>query len=134
GVFVLDIDKGHADGADGFATLEEYGWDLPATRTHTTQSGGAHMFFKVPDGVTIRNSAGKLGPGLDIRGVGGYIIDWSAEGLPVEHGDTIADAPACLLDRLKEIGGIVRSDALPTQRQIIVPPPLVDNDDLSAGI
>lgn len=134
GFFVLDIDKGHADGADGFATINQYGWDLPETRTHATQSGGAHMFFKVPDGITIRNSAGKLGPGLDVRGDGGYVIDWSAEGLSVEHGDTIADAPACLLDRLKEIGSVVPAGALPAQSQIIVPPGLLDNDDLSAGI
>jgi len=28
----------------------------------------------VPDGVDIRNSAGRLGPGLDIRARGGYVV------------------------------------------------------------
>jgi hypothetical protein len=32
------------------------------------------LFFVYPKGQDIRNSAGKLGPGLDIRGAGGYVI------------------------------------------------------------
>lgn len=33
-----------------------------------------HFFFEYPHGVEIRNSAGKLGPGLDVRGEGGYVL------------------------------------------------------------
>src|SRR5690606_20759214 len=48
GIFVLDIDRGHADGADGFATLAKLGLSLPPTRTHHTKSGGVHMLLKAP--------------------------------------------------------------------------------------
>lgn len=38
-------------------------------------SGSIHYYWRMPDGVTIRNDAGtKLGPGIDIRGVGGMVI------------------------------------------------------------
>jgi putative DNA primase/helicase len=99
-LLVLDIDVGHASGADGFATLEEKGWKLPTTRQHKTRSGGAHVCLRVPDGMVIPSSAGKLGPGLDIRAEGGYIIRWDAEGFSVENAGTIAPVPQYLLDAL----------------------------------
>ena len=73
GLFVLDVDPAK----DGFATLEHlqdtYG-RLPETVTCRSGGGGLHLYFAYPLYVTIRNSAGKLGSGLDIRGEGGYIV------------------------------------------------------------
>jgi KaiC/GvpD/RAD55 family RecA-like ATPase len=72
GVVVLDVDAGHG-GYDSLADLiAQYG-KLPETPISKTGSGGEHIFFKHP-GVEIRNSAGKLGQGLDIRGDGGYVV------------------------------------------------------------
>lgn len=72
GIVVLDVDADH----EGFESLAElainYG-ALPETPTSKTGSGGRHIFFKHP-GVEVRNSAGKLGRGLDIRGDGGYVV------------------------------------------------------------
>jgi len=72
GIVVLDIDRDH----DGFFSLAdlilEHG-QLPQTPTVKTGNGGEHVYFKHP-GIEIRNSAGKLGPGLDIRGDGGYVV------------------------------------------------------------
>lgn len=107
--FVLDIDRGHADGADGFATLKDNGWVLPTTRIHHTPSGGVHAFFRVPEGMAIKSSAGKIGPGLDIRGDGAYVVRWDVQGNKVENSKTIADTPSFLLTRLGEIGSIVRT-------------------------
>jgi len=39
----------------------------------TTPSGGAHLYFQALDRV-LRNSAGRLGPLIDIRAVGGYVV------------------------------------------------------------
>lgn len=72
GVFVLDVDPGHGGDASLATLQEEYG-ELPATLTQQTGSGGQHFFFNHPGGA-VPNSAGKIGPGLDIRGDGGYII------------------------------------------------------------
>ena len=36
---------------------------------------GYHLFFKMPeDGSDIRNSAGKVAKGIDVRGTGGYVV------------------------------------------------------------
>jgi len=73
GLLVLDVDASH----DGYETLEQlqdkYGI-LPDTPTVLTGSGGRHIYFRLPEGGTVRNSAGKLGPGLDVRGDGGYVV------------------------------------------------------------
>lgn len=70
GLLVLDVD-GDA-GADSLHDLERRHGKLPQTVTVRTGGGGAHYYFTVP--WPVRNSAGKLGPGLDVRGDGGYVI------------------------------------------------------------
>lgn len=88
GILVLDVDvKGN-----GFETLKNY--PVPATLCQRTPSGGAHFIFKYPtDGHHYGNRV-KFLPGLDSRGVGGYIIWYGAD--PA----AIADAPAWLLEQL----------------------------------
>jgi hypothetical protein len=98
-VFVLDV-----DGLDAEASLrklqQEYG-ALPETVESITPRG-RHLFFKCENGA-VRNSAGAIAPGLDIRGDGGYVVlppsmhpsgrcyAWS-----VDSADHFADAPAWL--------------------------------------
>ena len=76
GIWVLDIDiGGAADGEASLAELEAHHGPLPATIQSITPSGGRHLFWKWPvDGSEIRNSAGRVGPGLDVRGEGGSIV------------------------------------------------------------
>jgi Bifunctional DNA primase/polymerase, N-terminal/Primase C terminal 1 (PriCT-1) len=68
-ILALDVDQ-----PTGLDALEAEHGELPATRTHSTGSGGMHYLFAYPADVEIRNSAGKLAEGLDVRGEGGYII------------------------------------------------------------
>jgi len=84
GFDVLDIDPRHG----GNEWLEANSNLLPVTRTHRTVSGGYHLIFNHCDG--IRNSAGKIAPGIDIRGDGGYIIWWPTAELEVTNSDIIA--------------------------------------------
>ena len=69
-VFVLDV-----DGLDAEASLrkleEQYG-SIPETVESITPRG-RHLFFKCENGA-VRNSAGAIAPGLDIRGDGGYVV------------------------------------------------------------
>jgi hypothetical protein len=70
---VLDVDI-KDDRANGYDSLEELGLSiLPDTPLAHTPSGGLHVHFD-PGEREIRCSAGKLGPGLDVRGDGGSII------------------------------------------------------------
>jgi Bifunctional DNA primase/polymerase, N-terminal len=46
----------------------------PRSRLRRALGGGIHIFFRYPRDTQIRNSAGLLGPGLDVRGEGGYVV------------------------------------------------------------
>jgi Bifunctional DNA primase/polymerase, N-terminal/Protein of unknown function (DUF3631) len=71
-LIVLDEDIGHG-GAESLASLERQHGPLPATMIVNSGGGGHHFYFR-RNGTEIRNSAGVLGPGLDIRGDGGFIV------------------------------------------------------------
>jgi hypothetical protein len=96
GFFVLDLDC--KNGAQGLEWLAAHEARLPQTRRHRTRSGGVHLLFAMPAGRTIRNSASRVGPGVDVRGSGGYIIAPPSDGYDVVDHAIIADAPAWLLD------------------------------------
>ncbi|EDY46851.1 bifunctional DNA primase/polymerase [Streptomyces sp. SPB074] len=72
----LDLDTKH--GADPLRALvllgARHGFVLPVTLRVATPSGGAHLWFSAPAGRTVRNSAGRLAPGIDVRGAGGYLV------------------------------------------------------------
>ena len=73
GVVVLNVDVKDPR-RNGFDSLAERGLvPLPDTPLAHTQSGGLHIYFPAGEH-EIRNSAGRLGPGLDVRGDGGYVI------------------------------------------------------------
>ena len=91
GIDVLDIDPRHG----GDTWLQTVWDDLPTTRMHKTQSGGMHLVFR--HAARVKNSAGKIAPGVDVRGDGGYIAYWPAVGLEVQNPATLADWPAWLL-------------------------------------
>src|SRR5512138_695657 len=64
GVFALDVDAGHGGKETLAAHIAKHG-NLPQTPTSNTGGGGNHYLFIYPPNVEIRNSAGKLGNGLD---------------------------------------------------------------------
>lgn len=84
----LDIDR--KNGVDGCATLNrlaaKHGFGIPRTMTICTPSGGFHLWLSIPDGVTVPNSAGRLGPGIDIRGTGGYLVGPGSIGRGGDYG------------------------------------------------
>ena len=72
GVVVLDVDVD--GGPESLSRLERVGVPVPKTARARTGGGGIHLFFRYPRGTEIRNSTGLLGPGLDVRGEGGYVV------------------------------------------------------------
>lgn len=104
--WVLDIDPDH----NGDKSLEEwenkYG-SLPETLISNTGGGGKHYFFKIPSGIVIPCSVGKLAPGIDTRGNGGYIAaPPSIHPSGVQYTFTEADiapAPGWLIKLITEL-------------------------------
>lgn len=108
--FVVDIDVAKG-GEQSWDMLRASHGALPDTIEQTTGTGGQHLLYLMPD-FTVRNSESLLAPGLDIRGVGGYIVappsihpvtrhPYSWDGMnEIEHR-AIAPAPAWLLKLLQ---------------------------------
>jgi hypothetical protein len=70
GVVVIDIDG--PEGEESLAALIRQHGPLPETLQSKT--GRGRQLFFTSGGADIRNSTAKLGPGLDVRGEGGYVV------------------------------------------------------------
>ena len=69
---ILDVDTRH-NGYAGLAKLEADIGKLPPTRTHVTGSGGLHIIYRLPEGVTLRASKLNGYEGIDVK-INGYIV------------------------------------------------------------
>jgi hypothetical protein len=74
-----DPPQGVQDGADVLQLLadEHDDQDLlfrDGAVTVATPSGGLHLYFQAPAGRVVKSSAGRLGPWLDVRAAGGYVV------------------------------------------------------------
>ena len=73
GFWVLDLDsKADANGVNSLNEIVARHGRLPDTAVQITGSG-RHLLFRWSER-GIRNSTGKVGPGIDTRGDGGYIV------------------------------------------------------------
>jgi hypothetical protein len=70
-LLVIDVDvHGEKNGFDALAAL-----DLPPTYEVSTPSRGLHLYYHRPADIWIGNdNRGKLGVGIDYRGIGGYVV------------------------------------------------------------
>ena len=70
------VRPGIVNGLDVFTQLLEWAGEthFPQTYWTVTPSGGWHFYFTAPDGNQIRNSTGRLGPMVDVRAAGGYVV------------------------------------------------------------
>ncbi|MDX2710175.1 bifunctional DNA primase/polymerase [Streptomyces sp. PA03-6a] len=82
GLLVVDLDmpkdKGSADAPNGAATFqalcERAGQAVPTTHRVRTASGGEHLYFTAPPDIRLTNTAGTVGPLVDTRAWGGYVV------------------------------------------------------------
>ncbi len=108
-VAVLDVDR-NSGGFESLGALEEVHGKLPGTLSQATGGGGRHYLFQYPESA-LKNSAGALGSGLDIRGVGGFIVAAPSPhvsgGTYAWHGDflsaKLAKLPTWIVNRLAEV-------------------------------
>ena len=94
GIVVIDVDV--KDGRTGMEWLNNNSHRLPQTRTIRTGSGGLHIYLRWP-GQPIRNSAGKIAPGIDVRGDGGYVIVPPSPGYAMADESDMAEVPDWLM-------------------------------------
>lgn len=110
--WVLDIDL-KTGGDDSLESLELKHGKLPPTLQQITGTGGRHYLFQVPQDLTVKNSAGAVAPGIDVRGVGGYIVappsvhpdtgrNYAWDGLNEIEQDPILPAPEWLIDAIRK--------------------------------
>ncbi|TWG04463.1 bifunctional DNA primase/polymerase-like protein [Streptomyces brevispora] len=83
----IDLDIDATGRYDSVAALQQLAlhhlFTIPPTVTVLTPSGGRHIWLSGPPGVAVPNSAGRLAPGIDIRGTGGYLV---GPGSATTHG------------------------------------------------
>jgi bifunctional DNA primase/polymerase-like protein len=107
GLWILDPDLDPAKGIDGHHAMARLIADhgpLPSTLTSITPRGGRHHLFRWQDQFLIRNSTSEIGPGIDVRGDGGYFVappSVRIDGVPYRWEDEtrqIVEAPAWLVE------------------------------------
>jgi Bifunctional DNA primase/polymerase, N-terminal len=62
------------DGPAGAASWRELTADHPIEALTAVTPRGRHLYFRALVRRPIRNSASKIGPGVDVRGEGGYVV------------------------------------------------------------
>ena len=119
GVFVVDIDG--LDAEAELRRLEAEQEPLPPTVEAIT-ARGRHIYFKMPD-ATVRNSAGRIAPGIDVRATGGYVLappsihptgrpySWSVDAVAV-----FAAAPEWLLAKIAASAPTAGKTPLPPEQ------------------
>lgn len=107
GQWLIGIDLDRKNGVDGAANLVKlaarHAFTVPDTVTVSTPSGGFHLWLAGRDGLRVGNSAGRLAPGIDVRGSGGFLVgpgSWTPKGiyrLLTRPDMPVAPCPAGLL-------------------------------------
>ena len=71
GLLVIDIDAG---GDQSLRQLEQLYGSLPPTMTVSTGGPGTHLYYRRPPERKIACNVRRLGPRIDVRGDGGFVI------------------------------------------------------------
>ncbi|MGW3070526.1 bifunctional DNA primase/polymerase [Streptomyces sp. NPDC001130] len=114
---LIGVDLDTKSGTDSSTALRELAlrhlFTIPETVVVRTPSGGRHLWLTGPPDVVVPNSAGRLAPGIDIRGAGGYLV---GPGSRTEHGVYTTAPAACP-------SSLLRLLVPPPQPAHPVPPP-----------
>ncbi|MGA5516991.1 bifunctional DNA primase/polymerase [Streptomyces pseudogriseolus] len=112
---LVGVDLDTKNGTDPRAALRalalRHGFTVPPTVVVLTPSGGRHLWLSGPPDVVVPNSAGRLAPGIDIRGAGGYLV---GPGSRTGHG-TYRAAPGA--------AHLAPAPCPPALLRLLLPPP-----------
>lgn len=124
---VIDVDTLNGHGKDGFATLAAH-LSLPPTLIASTPTGGKHYYFRTPDSTRVRTRNDGLGPGLDVKGDGGYVVAPSGVGYRPGRRSWVMYRSPAPMDR--ELLALLQRNDLIVQPRSSLPRPPRDLDDL----
>jgi len=124
GLIVIDLDdKDGKSGSKAYAELCEAESNVDTLMVQTP-TGGAHLYFRVPEGRTLKTSASALATGIDTRAVGGFVV---ASGSVTPQGVystivdiEIAECPKWIADRLQRPKATKSSDLLDIKLDSVV--------------
>jgi len=74
GLFVVDVDPRNGGDETLLDLICAHGRDWLNTVSLITPSGGAHYYYRVLEGSSIRGGNGLLGVGIDVKSTGGYVV------------------------------------------------------------
>ncbi|MFI6331091.1 bifunctional DNA primase/polymerase [Micromonospora chersina] len=121
---VVDLDrpKDGSAGPTGLDTLADlataHGAVIAPTYTVTTGRGGTHLYYRHPEaGPALRNTAGTLGPMVDTRAHGGYVV---AAGSTVAGRAYTVDLDTDPAPLPAWLAGLLAPAPLPPQRPVVV--------------
>jgi putative DNA primase/helicase len=97
GVFVFDYDPRNGGDVSFQELMDEY--DPFDTECNTTPNGGKHYIFDLPN-FDVHAISGKLWPGIDIKGEGGYHLVPPTPGYETEDTQQAGQAPKWLRDAI----------------------------------
>ena len=125
GLLVVDIDPRHGGSLEALHALVE----LPTTAIAQTGGGGWHVYLTHQRDVKLRNSTGKLGPGIDTRSEGGYVVAPPSRHSSGQryrwHGRTpLALTPQALLDLLYNEKSLPPQHTIPSPSTTSIAPSL----------
>ena len=106
GLVVVDVDPAHGGAESLDRLVSAHGRFFDGTRTVRTGGGGWHFYFRHPGGLVRNDTGRRLGPGIDVRGDGGYVLappSLHSSGKRYELGEPrreVAVLPDWLVDRL----------------------------------
>lgn len=99
GLLVIDLDPREGGSVE---VLEQSG-EVPPTLMAKTGGGGVHLYYRYPEEVTVRNSAGKLAAGVDVRGEGGYVVvppSYTSGAYEWSQRRELAEPPQWMIEKL----------------------------------
>ncbi|MFP5327746.1 MAG: bifunctional DNA primase/polymerase [Acidimicrobiia bacterium] len=106
GLVVVDVDPRHGGAESLDRLVSTHGRFFDDTKTVHTGGGGWHFYFRHPGGLVRNDTGRRLGPGIDVRGDGGYVLappSLHSSGNRYELGERrreVAPLPDWLVDRL----------------------------------
>jgi hypothetical protein len=98
---VVDVDnKEGKNGDESLEELEVFGKEFPPSFEQTTPTGGRHIVYEVL--APVKQGVNVLGPGLDIRAKGGYIVGAGStidgKEYIISKNEQVALAPQWIID------------------------------------